>query len=162
MRSQKSKARSQRSKKSIITLAIENLKVVIPAIPKAFGSRESFLRLQKDSGQAGMTAAKNIRMFNCWSIIILLLLFTIHFSLFTLASASEKWPGVDESVIEKYAKEHGREAREPFINTDQGDLLLFVFLLAGTVGGFAAGYSWRMLMVEKAPEVKGKEQKTTK
>jgi hypothetical protein len=61
------------------------------------------------------------------------------------AFAAEKWPGVDESVIEKYAKEHGREAREPFINTNQGDLLLFAFLIAGTVGGFAAGYYWRKL-----------------
>lgn len=61
------------------------------------------------------------------------------------ASAAEKWPGVDESIVEKIAKEHGREAREPFINTDQGDLLLFVFLIAGAVGGFAAGYYWRKL-----------------
>jgi hypothetical protein len=61
------------------------------------------------------------------------------------AFSSDKWPGVDESVIEKYAKEHGREAREPFINTNQGDLLLFAFLIAGTVGGFAAGYYWRKL-----------------
>ena len=90
------------------------------------------------------------------------LLLTFHFFLFTAASASEKWPGVDESVVEKYAKENGREAREPFINTDQGDLLLFVFLLAGAVGGFAAGYSWRMLMVERAPEAKRKEQKIAK
>ncbi len=75
------------------------------------------------------------------------LLFTIHYS---LASASEKWPGVDESVIEKYAKEHGREVKEPVINTDQGDLLLFVFLIAGTVGGFAAGYYWRTLTEQRA------------
>lgn len=66
-----------------------------------------------------------------------------------LPSAFGAWPGVDESVVEKYAREHGREAREPFINTDQGDLLLFVFLLAGSVGGFAAGYCWRMLVAEK-------------
>lgn len=65
--------------------------------------------------------------------------------------AAEKWPGVDESVVEKYAREHGREAREPLINTGQGDLLLFVFLIAGTVGGFAAGYYWRMLTTEKRP-----------
>lgn len=63
--------------------------------------------------------------------------------------AAGKWPGVDESVVEKIAKEHGHEARAPFINTDQGDLLLFVFLVAGAVGGFAAGYSWRMLVSEK-------------
>ena len=81
--------------------------------------------------------------FKIFSIIFLLL--TIHCSLFTAVFAAEKWPGVDESVVEKYAKEHGREAREPLINTDQGDLLLFVFILAGTVGGFAAGYYWRVL-----------------
>ncbi len=62
-----------------------------------------------------------------------------------------KWPGIDTSVVEKIAKEHGREAREPIINTDQGDLLLFVFLLAGAVGGFAAGYYWRKLISEKTP-----------
>jgi len=65
------------------------------------------------------------------------------------AIADEKWSGVDESVVQKYAKEHDRAARAPFINTDQGDLLLFVFLLAGSTGGFVAGYYWRVLMVEK-------------
>jgi hypothetical protein len=83
-------------------------------------------------------------------------------SLQPLAFSAEKWPGVDESVVEKYAKENGREAIKPLINTDQGDLLLFVFLVAGTVGGFAAGYYWRILMVEKAPDKSNKEkQKTT-
>lgn len=65
------------------------------------------------------------------------------------ADSSEKWTGVDESVVEKYAKEHGREASEPLINTDQGDLLLFVFLAGGAIGGFGAGYSWRMLSKER-------------
>jgi len=79
-------------------------------------------------------------------VFVLLLLLTIHFSLFTfVAVAAEKWQGVDESVVKKIAKEHGREAKEPLINTDQGDLLLFVFLVAGTIGGFIAGYSWRKL-----------------
>ena len=55
------------------------------------------------------------------------------------------WTGVDETVIEKFAEEAGRPAREPLINTDQGDLLLFVFLLAGAAGGFAAGYWYRIL-----------------
>jgi hypothetical protein len=63
---------------------------------------------------------------------------------------SGKWPGVDESVVEKYAKAQGREAHEPLINTDQGDLLLFVFLIAGAAGGFAAGYYWRVLVSGKA------------
>ncbi len=89
-------------------------------------------------------------------------IFLVVFSLFTihspLSTASEKWPGVDESVVEKYAKEHGREAREPFINTDQGDLLLFVFLLAGAIGGFIGGYYWRILTIEKSPKVIRNEQ----
>jgi hypothetical protein len=40
------------------------------------------------------------------------------------------------------------------INTDQGDLLLFFFLVAGTVGGFVAGYCFRELFPPKprAPE----------
>jgi hypothetical protein len=75
-------------------------------------------------------------------------------------TAADKWPGVDETVVEKYAKEHGREAMTPLINTDQGDLLLFVFLLAGTIGGFAAGYYWRILMVERAPKADNEKQRT--
>jgi cobalt/nickel transport system permease protein len=66
-----------------------------------------------------------------------------------------KWTGVDEAVIEKVAKEHGREASEPLINMEQGDLPLFLFLIAGTVGGFAAGYYWRSLMVEKRGHLDG-------
>lgn len=65
---------------------------------------------------------------------------------FTAVSAAEKWQGVDESVVERVAKENGREAHRPIIDTDQGDLLLFVFLLAGAAGGFVAGYSWKNLM----------------
>ena len=59
------------------------------------------------------------------------------------------WPGVDEAVIEKVAEKAGRSAREPFINTDQGDLLLFAFLLAGIAGGFIAGYNFRTLFPPK-------------
>jgi ABC-type cobalt transport system substrate-binding protein len=93
-------------------------------------------------------------------VFVTALVFLIISVLCSLPSfAEEKWQGIDDSVVKKIAKEHGREAREPFINTDQGDLLLFVFLLAGTIGGFAAGYYWRILMVEKAPKPKSEEQK---
>jgi ABC-type cobalt transport system substrate-binding protein len=91
--------------------------------------------------------------FKVQCFFIIFLLFTIPCSLFTaVVFASEKWQGVDESVVEKVAKEHGREAMKPLINTDQGDLLLFVFLLAGTIGGFIAGYSWKKLIERKTPE----------
>jgi len=56
-----------------------------------------------------------------------------------------KWPGVDEVVVQKFAKEAGRPARDPYINTDQGDLLLLMFLLAGVAGGFAIGYYYRQV-----------------
>lgn len=85
----------------------------------------------------------------------------LYIGLQPLAFASDKWAGVDESVVEKFAKAHGREAREPLINTDQGDLLLFVFLLAGAVGGFIGGYYWRILVVERAPKIRRDEQKIT-
>ena len=68
--------------------------------------------------------------------------------------AEGPWGGVDVTVIEKYAIDAGREAREPFINTDQGDLLLFVFALGGAVGGFTAGYYWRRLITEKVEETR--------
>ena len=76
---------------------------------------------------------------------IIMLLLTAHCLLPAAIFAGEKWPGVDKSVVEKYAREHGREASEPLINTGRGDLLLFVFLLAGAVGGFIGGYYWRTL-----------------
>ncbi len=73
--------------------------------------------------------------------------------------AGGKWPGVDESVIKKVAKEHGREAKEPLINTNQGDLLLFLFLIAGAVGGFIGGYYWRGLMGKKHEESEAQRKK---
>ena len=81
-----------------------------------------------------------------WMILPLLTAFCI---LPPATPAGEKWSGVDESVIEKVAKEHGQEARKPLINTKQGDLLLFVFLLAGAVGGFIGGYYWKTLTEKK-------------
>ncbi len=56
-----------------------------------------------------------------------------------------KWSGVDDSVVQKFAKAAGRPPSEPLINTNQGDLLLFMFLLAGAVGGFFGGYYYRHL-----------------
>lgn len=80
------------------------------------------------------------------------ILLLINCCLPLVAAAQEKWAGVDDTVVGKYAKEHGREKRASFINTDQGDLLLFVFLLAGVLGGFTAGYSWCLLINKKPAE----------
>lgn len=70
--------------------------------------------------------------------------------------ADEKWPGIDEAVVNKVAKEHGREARKPLFDTGQGDMQLFMFLMAGVVGGFAAGYYWRALLEGKQSQNKDK------
>ena len=71
------------------------------------------------------------------------------------SSAGEKWPGVDEAVVNRIAREHGREERPSLIPAAEGDLQLFMFLLAGTVGGFVAGYYWRVLLEgkNKRPDV---------
>lgn len=63
---------------------------------------------------------------------------------------AEKWAGTDLTVVEEVAKEAGREPSAPLINTDQGDILLFAFLLAGTVGGFVCGYYWRQVFSQQA------------
>jgi cobalt/nickel transport system permease protein/cobalt/nickel transport protein len=60
-------------------------------------------------------------------------------------SNTASWEGVDETVVKKVAADAGHPAREPYINTDKGDLLLFLFLLAGVIGGFIIGYSFRTL-----------------
>lgn len=87
-----------------------------------------------------------------WPFLIALLIFGFGSMMHpSELRAEEKWSGVDKAVVEKFAKEHGREAKASLINTDQGDLLLFVFLAAGAVGGFAAGYYWRIL-IERRPK----------
>lgn len=63
--------------------------------------------------------------------------------------AGEKWPGIDEAVVNKIAREHGRAERASLFPAAEGDLQLFLFLLAGTAGGFAAGYYWRVLLENK-------------
>ena len=70
--------------------------------------------------------------------------------------AGEKWPGVDETVVNRIAREHGREERPSLIPAAEGDLQLFMFLLAGAAGGFVAGYYWRVLLEGKNRRAGGK------
>ena len=75
-------------------------------------------------------------------VIMLPILF---FGLYFFFLAPKSWEGVDEAVVEKIAREHGREAAAPLVDPGSGDLLLFAFLAAGAVGGFTAGFYWRDL-----------------
>lgn len=83
-----------------------------------------------------------------WKVLLvhMIILPTLFFGVYFFSLAPKSWTGVDEAVVEKIAKEHGREAKAPLIDPGSGDLLLFAFLVAGTVGGFAAGYYWRDLV----------------
>ncbi len=65
-----------------------------------------------------------------------------------IESGTQKWTGIDVSIVGKYAEKYGHPPRDPYINTDQGDLLLFVFTAAGIIGGFIIGYNYRRLFVE--------------
>lgn len=81
-------------------------------------------------------------------LLLLVLLLSLHRAT-AEGSKESKWAGVDEAVIERIAKEHGREVRDPLIGDNQGDIMLFLFLMAGAAGGFAAGYYWRVLIAER-------------
>ncbi len=70
------------------------------------------------------------------------------------AAEQDKWPGVDEAVVKKFARDAGREAREPFISMG-GDMMLFAFLVAGAAGGFIAGYYFRSIF---PPPTKGESK----
>jgi ABC-type cobalt transport system substrate-binding protein len=98
-------------------------------------------RIYRKSGRAKTPGFHRI----CNTALVLLALTGILSLSALSAMAADKWAGVDEAVIEKVSKENGRLARPSIINTDKGDLLLFVFLLAGAAGGFVAGYYWRVL-----------------
>jgi len=88
-------------------------------------------------------------------IVIILILLVAAASLFAAYRFTPgSWHGVDTTVVGRFAEQAGRPAAEPFINTDRGDLLLFLFLLAGTVGGFVAGYCFRGLFPPGRRDVK--------
>lgn len=66
------------------------------------------------------------------------------------SATAERWPGVDETVVERVAVAAGREPwTVPF--APEGDALLFAFLVAGLVGGFVLGYAYRALFASRSP-----------
>ncbi|HEY3373478.1 MAG TPA: hypothetical protein VGK02_00215 [Candidatus Aquicultor sp.] len=72
-------------------------------------------------------------------------------------SWAASWEGVDKTVIEKIAAQNGQPVAKPLIDIGQGDILLFVFLVAGVISGFVLGYFWRALFVDSRVSRKQRE-----
>jgi ABC-type cobalt transport system substrate-binding protein len=88
-------------------------------------------------------------------VIITGLLFALALTVVVgLADTDNKWPGVDDAVVKKFAEDAGRPAREPYLNFGEGDIQLFFFLIAGAVGGFVAGYYYRDLFTPQPSRAK--------
>ncbi len=79
------------------------------------------------------------------TLLIVSLLFLIY-PCCTIAETQEPWTGIDVSIVGKYATSFGRPPRDPYINTDKGDLLLCVFTISGAISGFVIGYNWHKLI----------------
>ena len=108
------------------------------------------LRVAPPSRTAGAAAPGRVRrrrknMKRLHTLLTIVVLAVAPLCCRSVARAAEAdWQGADDK-IEEIAKAAGHPAREPYINLVQGDLGLFVFLLAGAVGGFVAGYAFRNL-----------------
>lgn len=82
-----------------------------------------------------------------WVILVVLIAVGIY-----LGTGNFSVPGADKKVnalANQYAQEVGAGERPPYINTDKGDLLLFLFLAGGAIAGFWLGYAWRDLFGKK-------------
>lgn len=83
-----------------------------------------------------------------WLIVLIALVGLVVF----IANSDLEMPGADEHVggiANYYAEKVGAGERDPYINTDKGDLLLFMFALGGAFAGFWLGYNWRDLFGKK-------------
>jgi ABC-type cobalt transport system substrate-binding protein len=87
----------------------------------------------------------------------LLILVLVVGGFFLLRRSSGKWAGVDETVVEKFARAAGHPPHRPLIDTEKGDLLLFCFLVAGILGGFVMGYCFHELFPPTTSGLTGKQ-----
>lgn len=76
-------------------------------------------------------------------------------ALYIALSQAQKWEGVDKGVIEKFAAAAGREPSGWNSWAAEGDLPLFLFLVAGVAGGFVFGYFYRELFPPRKKERAG-------
>lgn len=92
-------------------------------------------------------------MNNKWTKISIIAAVCLFFgSVVYMAFTYDEVPGADVKVggiAGKYAEKVGAVPRDPYINTDKGDILLFLFCFGGVVAGFYLGYNWKKIVSEK-------------
>jgi cobalt/nickel transport protein len=87
------------------------------------------------------------------AVAVILILAIVGSVVFATPHNEGPWIDTTDVVAEEGANAVGRQATDPLINTDQGNMLVFFFTLAGIAGGLTIGYYWRKLMIEKDVEV---------
>ena len=93
---------------------------------------------------------KNLSKYLATAIVTGILIMAIVGSvIFAKSHERGPWGDTTDVVAEQGAANIGRQAADPLINTDQGNMLVFFFTLAGLAAGSLIGYYWRKLMVEK-------------
>ncbi len=82
------------------------------------------------------------------TILPTVLLALVMVTAFTIVAYAKGYVGVDDAVIGKFAAGAGKTASPSLLNLE-GDLGLFMFLVAGLVGGFLCGYFYRSLSIKQ-------------
>jgi hypothetical protein len=83
------------------------------------------------------------------AILAIAIVGSIVFSADNIVRENGIWSDATDVLSRKAAEQAGREARAPYINTEQGNMLVFFFCLGGVAAGSIIGYSWRSLLTEK-------------
>jgi cobalt/nickel transport protein len=93
---------------------------------------------------------KNWIKYLATGIVIGILILAVAGSVIFARSHKEgPWIDTTDVVAEQSANNIGRQAIDPLINTDQGNMLVFFFTLAGVLAGTVIGYYWYKLMTDK-------------
>lgn|GEM_PF-1002337 len=82
-------------------------------------------------------------------VLTISFLVLIPAGVFPGAAHGQKWQGTDKVIEELASKMGGAKARPPLLNTDQGDLLLFLFAVGGFAAGVIVGVNWDRLFRRK-------------
>lgn len=114
--------------------------------------QDILVRLGVVGSEEGVSTAKRISTNQTGKKVML---FALGFALLVVMAivlGKADFQGADVTVTtlaDRFARKVGAGSRDPYFNTDKGDLLLFLFALSGLVSGFFLGYQWRNLFPTK-------------